>query len=105
VGEEVVELRAAEDEDDCVIQQATPPSFSASNPSVLYEATQLTVNMNRSATNHSTSTVSSTSSRILGHRFLFYTNLSLKEEIFNTCFNDYTDLMVAARVGKNGYVK
>ena len=34
VGEEVVELRAAEDEDDCVIQQATPPSFSASNPSV-----------------------------------------------------------------------
>jgi hypothetical protein len=29
----------------------------------------------------------------------------LEEEQFQTCFNDYRDLMVAARVGKDGYVR
>jgi hypothetical protein len=29
----------------------------------------------------------------------------LEEEQFTTCFNDYHDLMVAARVGKDGYVR
>ena len=29
----------------------------------------------------------------------------LEEAQFNVCFNDYQDLMVAARVGKDGYVR
>ena len=28
----------------------------------------------------------------------------LEAELFTTCFNDYKDLMVAARFGKNGYI-
>ena len=38
MGEEVVDLWAAEDEEDYVVQQATRSSISASNPWVLYEA-------------------------------------------------------------------
>ena len=29
----------------------------------------------------------------------------LEEAQFTVCFNDYQDLMVAARVGKDGYVR
>ena len=29
----------------------------------------------------------------------------LEEEQFTTCFSDYHDLLVAARAGKNGYVR
>ena len=38
MGEEVVDLWEAEDEEDYVVEQATRSSISASNPWVLYEA-------------------------------------------------------------------
>ena len=59
----------------------------------------------------SSSTISSTSLRTLGDIFSWIAKLvyphraRLEEARITTCFNNYHDLMVAARIGKKGYIR